>query len=599
MVFTLVLFLAMRPGWELPGRIPREYVLIVGSALLALLRLSKGRRTPLTAQPSLMAFAFMAFGAAGLLVVPPTARLDLLWALAPLAALWALGVFAARSVGAPAGHAMAERGLVLGVTIACAIAGALALAQSYLGFDLLPQVKQPAATFMQRNVLAQALVPSIPMAITAALLARSSAWRWLAYGSAALGSAALVATRTRGAWIAFACALVLALVLSLMRRPRIARHAAVGLALVLLVAIVPGIVDPPEERRLPSVTRAIELLAYEGESSVTTRGALFANTLMMSTDSPLLGHGAGRFGPVYPLYHDASRPTPGFGLEKRPEHAHNEFLHACAELGVPAALILALFLGGALVRALRDALREVRGDVALWQSAAATALLGVLVHAQGSFPLRSPVSAFLAFALAGVAWRPRPPKGQGSPRRWLCAETLLLVGLLPALAAIPYDAVRQEALGHALERYAEGDGAGALAEARAPSQHPFRARTRGLATMIVFESDKDVQRTLPTLEAALAADPHNLNLLLATGARRLKAGRASDALAAFEHALAIDASIGRAWLGKAMSELERGERDEASRACLRALLADPPPEAAELFCFGNRLVPAGHKPDLY
>ena len=164
-----------------------------------------------------------------------------------------------------------------------------------------------------------------------------------------------------------------------------------------------------------------------------------------------------------------------------------------------------------------------------------------------------------------------------------------MASVVPAIAAIPSDASRQEALGLSLEAYAAGDAARAAQLALAPGGHRFRARTRGLASMLLFETEKDARLTLPTLEGALAGDPHNLNLLLATGARRLKLGDAQGALEAFRHALRIDDSLGRAWLGVAMGELERGDRAEASRACLRALRSDPAPPAAEVFCLGNRL----------
>ena len=65
-VFALVLFLAMKPGWELPGRIPREYVLIVGVIGIAILRLARGRLTSLTSPLSLLALSFVSLGAAGL-----------------------------------------------------------------------------------------------------------------------------------------------------------------------------------------------------------------------------------------------------------------------------------------------------------------------------------------------------------------------------------------------------------------------------------------------------------------------------------------------------------------------------------------------------
>jgi Flp pilus assembly protein TadD len=82
-----------------------------------------------------------------------------------------------------------------------------------------------------------------------------------------------------------------------------------------------------------------------------------------------------------------------------------------------------------------------------------------------------------------------------------------------------------------------------------------------------------------------------VNLLLGTGARRLKVRRFADAEALYAHALAIDPRLARAHLGLAMARDGRGDGAGARAACAAAMpLAAEVPEI-RTFCQGNAYVP--------
>jgi Flp pilus assembly protein TadD len=105
-----------------------------------------------------------------------------------------------------------------------------------------------------------------------------------------------------------------------------------------------------------------------------------------------------------------------------------------------------------------------------------------------------------------------------------------------------------------------------------------------MAAMLRVDCRLDPPRTLDAVEFALAAHPHQLNLLLAAGARRLAADRPSEAEAAFSHAAEIAPRLANARLGLALTHEARGDRAGAQAACREARTLDPALEPARAFC---------------
>lgn len=133
-----------------------------------------------------------------------------------------------------------------------------------------------------------------------------------------------------------------------------------------------------------------------GEEAVTddTRFAVYSDTLSMIEDRPLLGHGAGTFATLFPLYHGPDVPSERVWLA-----AHNSYLQAAAELGLPALAVMLLVLAGAFVNVLAHALSP--------RSAAATvaatgAIVVVAVHAFLDFSLQVEAVAILFAILVGA-----------------------------------------------------------------------------------------------------------------------------------------------------------------------------------------------------
>jgi O-antigen ligase len=580
----LLVTLAFCPALEQPGWAPREALLVAGAPFLLALGLVTARARPPAAFLALVAVPLLA-GAAGVLRAPDAERACVARDLLVLAAPWI--VAAAATLHGPRDGGDADEGIECGATLALLVLGPIGLAQAWWGWSGIEQGWPPAATFVNRGVAAQALVALVPLAVPVLLHGRRSAVRWAAGLGVGAGLALLVATRTRGAWLgaAVGCALGAALWLAGRRRARLARPATGPIVLAVAVALVALLVPVRDAAgRLPGVVARLEAIGQAGDLSGTIRLALWRNTLALVGEHPLLGVGAGRFPAVYPLHHEAVAETPGFGTQRQAEHAHQDLLETAAELGLPAAAAWLALLLTALALASRSALRAGTDPLVARCAARAAVVGGVLTHALFAFPLHDPAAAFLCWLAAGRAWSERSPVTAARRARALGAVCALALAAACAwLAARELRA--QAALREALQAVERRDGVRALAaSASVRGQAPWRRRDGGIAAMVVFECEPDPRKSLLALEPALAMHPHQLNLLLATGARRLKAGASREAVQAYRHATEIAPRHAPAWVGLALASRAAGDPAGAAAACSAALRIDDDLPAARAAC---------------
>jgi tetratricopeptide (TPR) repeat protein len=587
--------LAVWPGFEQPGRAARHGLLLLAVGPLLGAWVLSARAA--SATPRLLASALalpLLSGLAGWLGAAAAERPSVLQ---DLLVLVAMGCVALLASGLPAcsRESGADRRAAGVVVAALLVVAALGLAESWLGWTSPVAVRRPGATYVSRNVAAQALVVMLPLAASG-VVAFGRTWARSAAGIAsAAGLMLLIATRSRGSWIAIVLAAAATMVvLAVAARRRVPwRWVAAGAAGAAVLVSVASFVPIRGVEPLPSVKRSLELLVeqYEG-STLQIREKLWRNTVAAIPDAPLLGFGAGRFPVVYPLYHRAAVDDEHFGLDRQPVHVHNDLLERALELGIPAAAVLLALVVGAAVLTVREMSRTGSGEQLALLAGRFAALAGVCAHGMVSFPWGSAGSAVLAWWLLGRGWSGRA--GLRWPTRH--RRTRLAAGLL-ATAATGLSGVvlsvgllgAQSALGAALDSHGRRDLREAAQHARVAADRAWHRHELGLAAALVWTADPRAEPSLRVLEPALAAHPHHLNLLLDTGARRLKAGRARDARQAFEHAVEIAPDLSRGWLGVAMSALELGDRRGATRACARAV-RDPQLPAARTFCFGNRLL---------
>ena len=291
---------------------------------------------------------------------------------------------------------------------------------------------------------------------------------------------------------------------------------------------------------------ATRFAAGSWRRELAARGAIWLDATRVICRYPLFGSGAGAFAFAF-------RRSHAYLGDYTIDHAHNEYLEAAAELGVPVALLLGAGASAALVRRWHSA-RRARGprrDIALGSLAGA---FGLSLHSAVDFPLRVPSILALFGLLLGMAFAAdsetlsrKPPVGQGPDRLW--AGLALLAAL--TLAAFHIWAAPATAGGRrGLDRfnaelyYQAGRNAfvdGRLGEAKAACRRalqlcPYAAPVwQELA--LAAEAQGDVTGAVRWSDFALEIEPHTRRVEWVIGNLRLRLGDVNGALLLF-HPLA-------------------------------------------------------------
>jgi len=252
---------------------------------------------------------------------------------------------------------------------------------------------RPAGLFAHPIVYATFLVVTLPLLAAGLALRAGAALRALLVGALALGSAGLVLTLSRGAWIAAAVAGATLLALALRRGLLSARRLRAIVLAGLAGGLVLGIAFGP---------RIYDRLTRSDAGNVEVRFDLNRIALRMIAANPVLGTGLNNFTETMEPY------DPQNVMAYFPAPVHQLYLLEAAEAGIPALLLfVALFaaiLGGALRRlpALDDP------ELAWLAAALVAALAGFLVSQLADFshrlePLRSMVWCDVGLLLGVLA----------------------------------------------------------------------------------------------------------------------------------------------------------------------------------------------------
>lgn len=138
-------------------------------------------------------------------------------------------------------------------------------------------------------------------------------------------TAALLNTGSRGGLLALVAGFAALAAVGAYRVGRQNRSVLLGLLLIISGVLVIGVL---------SSSRLLGRLA--GGLSASDRVDVYRDTIEMIAMRPWLGHGAGTFADVFPLFHSAASSASVWN------RAHNSYLQLIAEVGLPAAAVLAL-----------------------------------------------------------------------------------------------------------------------------------------------------------------------------------------------------------------------------------------------------------------
>ncbi|MHC5011495.1 MAG: O-antigen ligase family protein, partial [Planctomycetota bacterium] len=329
--------------------------------------------------------------------------------------------------------------------------------------------------------------------------------RWPDVAAALLTGLAIVLTGSRAGMVAALLATLGAGALA--ARPAAARWYVRGLAVSAAAAVIVFALAATDRIRLPG-----------GNDTIQVRLGLYRATSQLVAERPLVGHGLGSF-PAEVLRRRDMREA-AISRGRRPLVAHNDVMHAAAEGGVGAGLVLVLFLAGTLVLGLSAWRRREHGDGRRLAAAAVGSFACLAIASLGEDVLLDPAAALLAAQGTATILVLLAPRDRDAPRpvRWGWPALALLA--LGAGGVKGRDALADHQMRRYLERVAGGvDPVEAL---QAASEH----LTGGA---LVWREDH----------------PEALYRL---GVHRAEFGEFGAAREAFREALRLDAGMTEAWL---------------------------------------------------
>lgn len=345
-------------------------------------------------------------------------------------------------------------------------------------------------------------------------------------------------------------------------------------------------------RHIRQVARDSKL--HRGSSklaSANERVLIWSATLALLRDAPWHGFGPGTFRLVYPAY---ALPEDTSSMS----YAHNDFLQAAAELGVPGALLVVALGAVVAARGLRARAGTRAGDVqvaALFWGIAATAL-----HSLLSYNFHVPATLILfGFALARFAARTRPEAvsepavtpwwRQRMGAGWLAG--LLAAGVLALTAPLVAAGLMARDYDEGIDSLAAGrleEAADALGRAAVLSPNARVAVAQAHVYLAAFEASgrrEFLEDAGARVRAAEALDPFSpevahARMLLALSLDGLEPGRHGHAVRnAYVETLRRDPRYVPARVDLAKTLLERGESAAAHDVLeegLRYRIADQP-----------------------
>lgn len=497
-------------------------------------------------------------------------------------------------------HAQTLLALFFWIAVAGGMVAVLGILQTW-GIDLpsLIPTGGPGATFGNKNHAAQYLLLALPVTFHLLLSTAAGRREWLYAGLAALVSTYFIYTGTRAAWGGGTVALLLlwcALrasgarpqeLLSCSTRKRLFL-AGIGVFVVAMNVIPPRLLP---NFGSPAPSRFQSMLELEKDPSAQVRFALWANTLAIFQDHPLVGVGTGNFEFIYPLYHRRVITDPSFQETERALQAHNDYAQLLAEVGLVGTgglLWMLLLLAQRFWRCLKDTRHPQILPIGF-------ALTALLLEAFWDFPFALPVPTAHFWIYAGLlcsatqgsvavpGLRPSRKVALGILAVLTASATVTCIVTLSHLAAEFYysrfyfnqvtEGIHEmETLKHKL-RQAESD------LTRAVKIYPFDYRYHYYRAVLMLQKDAPDEALQANLRA-VSLNPYLVQNLYNLGVIYLALSNPPKAILAFETALNIWPDFVRASnrLGWVYAKL--GQRDRAIEQYRRSLEIDPENEVA-------------------
>ncbi|MBI4445088.1 MAG: O-antigen ligase family protein [Acidobacteria bacterium] len=279
------------------------------------------------------------------------------------------------------------------------------LFQSLAGYDYIGDYARAqgdiaSGTFINPNHFAGLLNMTLPLALGAfyAVYARKGlggvdrsellAWSWVVLMSCSFfGLAVLLSVSRAGTFVLITTIGLVSILMAARRSSH--HHARSQLGWGLLLAIGTLGLWVGMDRLVVRMSTA--------SSDMPRRIVLYRDVLRMIQDEPLWGAGPGMFEWKFRRY-QTTDPNVLFS------YAHNDYLHAAAEWGLPLAVLAWLFIFWRFFRTVRIFVRSREPWTQGISLACAGSMFALLVHSLFDFNLQIPANLMFFSAVTGLSW---------------------------------------------------------------------------------------------------------------------------------------------------------------------------------------------------
>lgn len=440
---------------------------------------------------------------------------------------------------------------ILKVIILAGVGTALiGIAQHLFLLTAIPQAAAPAATFVNKNIAADFIVITLPLAAVLLLRQRDPKAIWALALSSGIMTIFLIYTRTRAAWVAVAVETAIILLWAARKKERAAlkenwspaKRTAL-LTTIVLVLLMANLDSRGFRWQFGEISAHAASIINPGRN--IDRIAIWQNTLAMIKDHALLGVGLGNHKVYYPLYNHAVAKDALFSLETQLINVHNDFLQYIAELGLVAFPLLAWLCLLIDKNYFRQCYRNENAETRLTLLGAYAALGGIAVSSCFGFPFQMAAPPFYLAVLLGVMHilTNDPPKTYVLPSH----RFPLYLGISALVGTIVLGGYHYRAI---------------LADGHAIAARRFLAQKQWAQTL--YEG----------LQATYLA-PSNKKILSEVGAAYIEIGATDEAIRVLQEVLRSYPNLINAQLNLAVAHTRKKEYDQAEQLYLRSLAILP------------------------
>lgn len=155
---------------------------------------------------------------------------------------------------------------------------------------------------------------------------------------------ALFQTSSRGAFLAFLVALIIAVIsifiLSWKTHKSLMKKVLTGIIIFILISVIGIFAFKEKVKKIEVVDRTISMVEFMQDGNIPDRISWIFSSLQMIQDRPFFGFGVSTFHDNYNLYRRLDYRAPGDEQDMIvPETAHNEYFNIAATQGLPALII--------------------------------------------------------------------------------------------------------------------------------------------------------------------------------------------------------------------------------------------------------------------